>query len=302
MINKAHSEFDETYFKKLLENNSHYFDQQLKKILKQKNFGLLKEPIEYSILGQGKRLRPLLCMETSKIFSVPNDVSIFCAIAIECIHTYSLVHDDLPSMDDDDLRRGQPTIHKKWNEAIAVLVGDSLQSLSFEVLSDYQFKVSDKVKNKLIWSLARKSGASGMVLGQALDIEAESSQKRLEIDQISKLQEYKTGKLISWSCEVGPIIAGENAEPFATYASKIGLAFQIIDDILDVTSSSKTLGKEVGKDIEKNKATFVSKLGLDNSRKRAADLASEACEAISVFKDRSRNLCQIANFIVSRQF
>ena len=302
MINKAHSEFDETYFKKLLENNSHYFDQQLKKILKQKNFGLLKEPIEYSILGQGKRLRPLLCMETSKVFSVPNDVSIFCAIAIECIHTYSLVHDDLPSMDDDDLRRGQPTIHKKWNEATAVLVGDSLQSLSFEVLSDYQFKVSDKVKNKLIWSLARKSGASGMVLGQALDIEAESSQKQLEIEQISKLQEYKTGKLISWSCEVGPTIAGENADPFVIYASKIGLAFQIIDDILDVTSSSKTLGKEVGKDIEKNKATYVSKLGLDNSRKRAAELVSEACEAISVFKDQSRNLCQIANFIISRQF
>ena len=302
MINKAHSEFDEPYFKKLLENNSRYFDQQLKKILDQKNFGVLKKPIEYSILGQGKRLRPLLCMETSKVFSVPNDVSIFCAIAIECIHTYSLVHDDLPSMDDDDLRRGQPTIHKKWNEATAVLVGDSLQSLSFEVLSDYQFKVSDKVKNKLIWSLARKSGASGMVLGQALDIEAESSQKQLGIDQISKLQEYKTGKLISWSCEVGPIIAGENAEPFVTYASKIGLAFQIIDDILDVTSSSKTLGKEVGKDIEKNKATFVSKLGLDNSRKMATELVSEACEAISVFKDRSRNLCQIANFIVSRQF
>ena len=301
MINKTHSEFDESYFEKLLENNSRYFDQQLKKILKQKNFGILKEPIEYSILGQGKRLRPLLCMETSKVFSVPNGISIFCAIAIECIHTYSLVHDDLPAMDDDDLRRGQPTIHKKWNEATAVLVGDSLQSLSFEVLSDYQFKVSDKVKNKLIWSLARKSGASGMVLGQALDIEAESSQKQLGIDQISKLQEYKTGKLISWSCEVGPIIAGENAEPFVTYASKIGLAFQIIDDILDVTSSSKTLGKEVGKDIEKNKATFVSKLGLDNSRKMATELVSEACEAISVFKDRSRNLCQIANFIVSRQ-
>ena len=302
MINKAHIEFDEPYFKKLLKNNASYFDQQLKKILKQKNFGVLKEPIEYSILGHGKRLRPLLCLETSKVFNVPNDVSIFCAIAIECIHTYSLVHDDLPSMDDDDLRRGQPTIHKKWNEATAVLVGDSLQSLSFEVLSDYQFKVSDKVKNKLIWSLARKSGASGMVLGQALDIEAESSQKQLEIDQISKLQEYKTGKLISWSCEVGPIIAGENAEPFVTYASKIGLAFQIIDDILDVTSSSKALGKEVGKDVEKNKATFVSRLGLDNSRKRAAELVSEACDVISVFKDRSRNLCQIANFIVSRQF
>ena len=203
MINKAYSEFDETYFKKLLEDNTVYFSQQIKKIFKQKNFGVLKEPIEYSILGQGKRLRPLLCMETSKVFNIPNDVSIFCAIAIECIHTYSLVHDDLPSMDDDDLRRGQPTIHKKWNEAIAILVGDSLQSLSFEVLSADQFKVSDKVKNKLIYSLARKSGASGMVLGQALDIEAESCQRQLEIVEISKLQEYKTGELISWSCEVG---------------------------------------------------------------------------------------------------
>ena len=141
-----------------------------------------------------------------------------------------------------------------------------------------------------------------MVLGQALDIEAESSQKQLEMDQISSLQEYKTGKLISWSCEVGPIIAGENTDPFTLYASKIGLAFQIIDDILDVTSSSKILGKKAGKDKEKNKATFVSKLGLDNSKKKATDLVAEACEAISIFKDRSKNLCQIANFIVSRQF
>tara|TARA_B100001057_G_scaffold476164_1_gene543794 strand:+ start:118 stop:735 length:618 start_codon:yes stop_codon:yes gene_type:complete len=205
-------------------------------------------------------------------------------------------------MDDDDLRRGQPTVHKKWSEAIAILVGDSLQSLSFEVLSDDEFKVCDKLKNKLIYSLAEKSGASGMVLGQALDIEAESSQKQLEMDQISKLQEYKTGKLISWSCEVGPIIAGEKTEPFTLYAKKIGLAFQIIDDILDVTSSAEILGKKAGKDKGKNKATFVSKLGLDNSRKKAAELVTEACEAISVFKDRSRNLCQIANFIVSRQF
>ena len=302
MINKAYSEFDETYFKKLLEDNTVYFGQQIKNVFEQKNFGVLKEPIEYSILGQGKRLRPLLCMETSKVFNIPNDISIFCAIAIECIHTYSLVHDDLPSMDDDDLRRGQPTIHKKWNEAIAILVGDSLQSLSFEVLSADQFKVCDKVKNKLILSLARNSGGSGMVLGQALDIDAETSQKELEVNDISKIQEYKTGKLISWSCEVGPIIAGENTDPFTLYASKIGLAFQIIDDILDVTSSSKTLGKKVGKDQEKNKATFVSKLGIDDSRKKATDLVAEACEAISVFKDRSRNLCQIANFILSRKF
>ncbi len=301
-MKKVYSEFDETYFKKLLENNSLYFDQQLKKFLNQKNFGILRKPIEYSILGQGKRLRPLLCVETSKVFNIPNDISIFCAIAIECIHTYSLVHDDLPSMDDDDLRRGQPTIHKKWNEATAILVGDALQSLGFEALSAHQFKVCDKIKNSLIWSLASKSGASGMVLGQALDIEAESARKQLEIEEISKLQEYKTGKLITWSCEVGPIIAEENTGPFSLYASKIGLAFQIIDDILDVTSSSKALGKEVGKDIDKNKATFVSKLGLDNSKKKAFELVSEACEAISAFKERSRNLCQIANFIASRQF
>ena len=301
-MNKAYGKFDETYFKKLLENNSLYFDQHLKKFLKQKNFGILKEAIEYSILGQGKRLRPLLCMETSKVFNVPNHVSIFCAIAIECIHTYSLVHDDLPSMDDDDLRRGQPTVHKKWNEATAILVGDALQSLGFEALSAHQFNVSDKIKNKLVWSLARNSGASGMVLGQALDIAAETSQKELEINEISKIQEYKTGKLISWSCEVGPIIAEENTEPFSLYAAKIGLAFQIIDDTLDVTSSSKALGKNVGKDKDNNKATFVSKLGLDNSKKKALELVAEACEAISGFKDRSRNLCQIANFIVSRQF
>jgi len=301
-MSKAFSDFDETHFKTLLENNSLYFDQQLKKFLKQRKFGILKKPIEYSILGQGKRLRPLLCMETSRVFNIKDDVSIFCAMAIECIHTYSLVHDDLPSMDDDDLRRGQPTIHKKWDEATAILVGDALQSLSFEALSEDKFKVSDQVKSKLIYSLASKSGASGMVLGQALDIEAESSRKKLGINEISKLQEFKTGKLISWSCEVGPTIAGETIEPFSLYASKIGLAFQIIDDILDVTSSSKTLGKKAGKDIEKNKATFVSKLGLDNSKKKATELVLEACEAISVFEDRSKNLCQIANFIVSRQF
>ena len=301
-MNKAFSEFDETHFKTLLENNSLYFDQQLKKFLKQRKFGVLKKPIEYSILGQGKRLRPLLCMETSRVFNIKDDVSVFCAMAIECIHTYSLVHDDLPSMDDDDLRRGQPTIHKKWDEATAILVGDALQSLSFEALSEDKFKVSDQVKSKLIYSLASKSGASGMVLGQALDIEAGSSRKKLGISEISKLQEFKTGKLISWSCEVGPTIAGETIEPFSLYASKIGLAFQIIDDILDVTSSSKTLGKKAGKDIEKNKATFVSKLGLDNSKKKATELVLEACEAISVFEDRSKNLCQIANFIVSRQF
>ena len=301
-MNKPYSEFDETYFKTMLENNALYFNQHLKKFLKTKNFGILKKPIEYSILGQGKRLRPLLCMETSKVFNISNEVAIFCAIAIECIHTYSLVHDDLPSMDDDDLRRGQLTIHKKWNEATAILVGDALQSLGFEALSVNKFKVTDKVKNKLIWSLARNSGASGMVLGQALDIDAETSQKEPKINEISKIQEYKTGKLISWSCEVGPIIAEENTEPFSLYAAKIGLAFQIIDDILDVTSSSKKLGKNIGKDMDKNKATFVSKLGLDNSKKKALELVSEACEAISGFKDRSRNLCQIANFIVSRQF
>ncbi len=271
------------------------------------------EPYLYSVLPPGKLFRSKLIWATAfdlkgidisqgKIHYNKLKNHQYFSSFIEIHHTYTLVHDDLPSMDDDDLRRGQPTVHKKWNEATAILVGDALQSLSFEALSTCEFKVSDQVKNKLIWGLARKSGASGMVLGQALDIEAESSKKQLEIDEISKLQEYKTGKLISWSCEVGPIIAGENTGPFVLYASKIGLAFQIIDDILDVTSSSKTLGKKAGKDIDKNKATFVSKLGLENSKKKAFELVSEACEAISGFKDRSRNLYQIANFIVSRRF
>ena len=262
----------------------------------------LYDAVSFAGFNGGKRIRPFLCYGGACAVGDVDENTTKIAASIEMMHAYSLVHDDLPSMDDDDLRRGQPTVHKKWDEAIAILVGDSLQSLSFEVLSADQFKVSDKVKNKLIYSLAKKSGASGMVLGQALDIEAESSQRELEIVEISKLQEYKTGELISWSCEVGPIIAGENTEPFTLYASKIGLAFQIIDDILDVTSSSKTLGKKAGKDQEKNKATFVSKLGIDNSRKKATELVAEACEAISVFKDRSSNLCQIANFIISRQF
>ena len=274
----------------------------LKIFLKKQKRSDLMAPIKYSLLPGGKKIRTKLLVDIGKIFSIKYKTLIQVGAAVECIHAYSLIHDDLPCMDDDDLRRGQPTIHMKWNEATAILVGDALQSLGFEALSGHKFKVNDKVKNKLILSLARNSGASGMVLGQALDIDAETSQKELKINEISKIQEYKTGKLISWSCEVGPIIAEENIEPFSLYAAKIGLAFQIIDDILDVTSSSKTLGKNVGKDMDKNKATFVSKLGLDNSKRKALELASEACEAISGFKDRSRNLCQIANFIVSRQF
>ena len=271
-----------------------------KKISKDKN--LLNQAILYSINTGGKRFRPYLVYIFGKELNLSNGVILNLASAIEMLHNYSLVHDDLPSMDDDNLRRGQLTIHKNWNEATAILVGDALQSLGFEALSGHKFKVTDKVKNKLILSLAKNSGASGMVLGQALDIDAETSQKELKINEISKIQEYKTGKLISWSCEVGPIIAEENTDPFSLYAAKIGLAFQIIDDILDVTSSLKTLGKNVGKDMDKNKATFVSKLGLDNSKKKALELVAEACDAISGFKDRSRNLCQIANFIVSRQF
>ena len=300
-MKKVNDGFNEVTFQALLKETSVYFEKKLNHFLNSRHFGILREPIDYAICGTGKRLRPLLCMETSKVFDVPKDKSIFAAIAIECIHTYSLIHDDLPSMDNDDLRRGKLTLHKKWNEATAILVGDALQSLGFEVLSSNQFRISDKIKIELIYSLANKSGPSGMVLGQALDMEAEANFKQLDLKNVSELQAYKTGKLISWCCEVGPILAEKDTRIFSNYAAKIGLAFQIIDDVLDVTSSTASLGKKVGKDFKKNKATFVSRLGVDRSIKKASALVDEACDCVSIFGQKSQNLKQIAKFILHRK-
>jgi len=217
------------------------------------------------------------------------------------MHAYSLVHDDLPAMDDDDLRRGRPTVHVKWDDATAVLVGDALQATAFEALSNPEFSAPSDVKLSLISRLSTSSGAEGMVLGQALDIKAETSKTPLSLNEIKLIQSNKTGELIEWSAVAGAILAQEDTAPLTQYARKIGLAFQIADDILDIEGDEAETGKRVGKDAAAGKATFVTLLGLDAARKEASNLIESACETISCYGAKSDNLRQAARFVIKRQ-
>ena len=249
--------------------------------------------------GGGKRLRGFLVLETAALFDVARDRAMFAAAAVECLHAYSLVHDDLPCMDDDDLRRGQPTVHVKWDEATAVLVGDALQTFAFELLADPRAGDAD-CRVTLMGSLARASGAQGMVLGQAQDIAAETAQAPLTLDQITELQANKTGRLIEWPALAGAILGRADPAPLLTYARAIGLAFQIADDILDVTGDAATAGKALQKDAAAGKATFVSLLGLDAAQARAADLVAEAEAALAPYGEKAHNLHALARYIVDR--
>jgi farnesyl diphosphate synthase len=232
------------------------------------------------------------------MLGVPEARSVSAAAAIEALHAYSLVHDDLPCMDDDDLRRGQPTVHKKWDEATAVLAGDALQTLAFELLCDPALG-SAEVRLELIAGLAKASGIDGMVLGQALDIAAETSAV-LTLDQITALQAGKTGALIGFAAEAGAVIAGADRAPLRRYATALGLAFQIADDILDVTGDEAKTGKRVGKDAGAGKATFVSLLGLAGAKARAAALVDEAEAALSGYGAGAANLIAAARFVIAR--
>ena len=248
----------------------------------------------------GKRLRGLMVLESARLHGIGADAAIWPATGIEALHAYSLVHDDLPCMDNDDLRRGVPTVHVKWGEATAVLAGDALQTLAFELVSDPRVGSGD-VRANLALSLARASGAQGMVLGQALDIAAETATTPLTLDQITALQRGKTGALIEWSAMAGARMAGADPGPLQTYARALGLAFQIADDVLDVTGDAKTLGKATGKDATAGKATFVSLLGLDEAKRRADVLVTEACDALSVYKGNTDILRDAARFVVTRK-
>jgi farnesyl diphosphate synthase len=247
----------------------------------------------------GKRLRGFLVLETAGLFGVPAQQSLYAATAVECVHAYSLVHDDLPCMDDDDLRRGRPTVHKTWDDATAVLVGDALQTFAFELLADPAAGNADQ-RLALIAGLAKASGAEGMVLGQAQDIAAETAGRPLTLDEITALQRNKTGRLIEWPAEAGAILGRAEPAPLRAYARAIGLAFQIADDILDVTGDSETAGKALRKDAEAGKATFVSLLGVEAARARASALVDEACDALTSYGDRSQTLQALARYIVSR--
>ena len=256
------------------------------------------DAMRYAVRG-GKRLRGFLVLEGARMLGVPEARAVSAAAAIEALHAYSLVHDDLPCMDDDDLRRGQPTVHRKWDEATAVLAGDALQTLAFELLCDPALG-SAEVRMELVSGLARASGIDGMVLGQALDIAAETAGRVLTLDEITALQAGKTGALIGFAAEAGAVIAGADRAPLRRYAAALGLAFQIADDILDVTGDEAKTGKRVGKDADAGKATFVSLLGLDGARARAAELVAEAETALAGYGKGAANLIAAARFVIAR--
>lgn len=254
--------------------------------------------MRYTLQG-GKRLRAFLVLESAALHGIAQPSALPAAAAVEALHAYSLVHDDLPCMDDDDLRRGQPTIHVKWDEATAVLAGDALQTLAFELCCDPLLGPADR-RVALVAALAKASGAEGMVLGQALDIAAETAPTPLSLDEITRLQAGKTGALISFAAEAGAILAGTDRSALAAYAKALGLAFQIADDILDVTGDAGKAGKKLRKDAHAGKATFVSLLGLDGARKRAHDLVEEAEAALSPYGIAADSLRQAARFVIAR--
>ena len=275
---------------------------KLDKLLPLEHENIISKAMRYGVLNGGKGLRSLLVMESSAIMGAPETQALQAATAIECIHSYSLVHDDLPSMDNDDLRRGKLTVHKKWNEATAILVGDGLQAIAFEILSKKATHPNPAIRLDLIESLARACGVKGMVGGQAMDIEAEKSRKTLTVDDIIKLQNLKTGALIVWAAEVGARLTGNNIKPFTNYATAVGLAFQIQDDILDVTGEIEKTGKALRKDAVAGKATFVSLLGIDAAKLKAEELVSQACDEVSLFGDKAIMLRNLARFTIERSF
>ena len=248
----------------------------------------------------GKALRGFLVLESARLHDVDETRALWAACAIEAMHSYSLVHDDLPCMDDDDMRRGLPTVHVKWDEATAVLTGDALQALAFEC-AVHPGAGSPEVRAELTLSLAQASGARGMVLGQALDIAAENADTPLTLSEITALQAGKTGALIEWAACAGARLAGADISALQSYARDMGLAFQIADDILDVEGSAELTGKAVGKDAAAGKATFVSLLGLDEAKTRAAALTESACDALAPYGDRAEALREAARFVISRQ-
>lgn len=256
--------------------------------------------MRYAVSG-GKRLRAFLVVEGATLYGVDPARALNAAAAIEAVHAYSLVHDDLPCMDDDDLRRGLPTVHVKWDQATAVLAGDALQTLAFDLLSDPATHADADVRVDLIGSLARASGARGMVYGQALDIAAESADRPLTLAEITELQAGKTGALIAWSAEAGARLARADIAPMTRYAAALGLAFQIADDILDIEGDAAEVGKAVGKDAAAGKATFVTLLGLDGAKARARDLIDEAIGALEPYGAGADTLRDAARFVISRR-
>jgi farnesyl diphosphate synthase len=264
--------------------------------------GRLAEAMRYATLGGGKRFRPFLVLETAALFGIGDGAAIDTACAIECIHCYSLVHDDLPAMDDDDLRRGRPTVHKAFDEATAILAGDGLLTFAFEILGRPSTHPDPLVRSELVLGLAEASGWQGMCGGQMLDLEAEHVPQ--DLAGVARIQEWKTGALIRFAAEAGAILGRAGADDRAavvTYAETLGLAFQIADDLLDVEGDAAAVGKATGKDASAGKATFVSLLGVDKARSKLVELEAKAVAALAPFGDKAGTLAAAARFMSSRK-
>jgi farnesyl diphosphate synthase len=260
----------------------------------------VRDAMAYTARG-GKKLRGFLVVESARLHGIGRDTALSAAAAIEAIHAYSLVHDDLPAMDNDDLRRGQPTVHIRWDEATAILAGDALQTLAFGLLARPDAAPTPEARLDLIASLAHASGAAGMVLGQALDIAAESAPAPLSLAAITALQAGKTGALIEWSACAGARMARADPAPLAAYARALGLAFQIADDILDIEGDMALTGKRLQKDMAAGKATFVSHLGLEGAKARARALIADAEAALGPYGPDAALLRAAAQFVIARQ-
>jgi geranylgeranyl diphosphate synthase type II len=261
----------------------------------------LWEAMRYSLLAGGKRLRPILCLAAFELAGGEGDLALPTAVALEMIHTMSLIHDDLPAMDNDDLRRGRPTNHKMFGEANAILAGDALLTRAFEMVALRSPGVSAERLLQVVGELSLASGAPGLVGGQVVDLESEG--KSVDLETLEYIHLHKTGALLRACVISGALVAGADATLQAalhTYARGIGLAFQIIDDILDVTASSDVLGKTAGKDLTADKTTYPKLLGLEESRRRADGLVAEAKAALEPWRDRAAPLLALADYITSR--
>ncbi len=279
-------------------------DALFEKLLVSRNDGrdMLFAAMRHAAIGGGKRLRPLLTVASARLFGISWERALRVGAAIEAIHVYSLIHDDLPCMDDDDVRRGKPTVHKAFGEAAAVLAGDSLHALAFEILADPDTHEDPFVRSDLVLELAKASGPSGMAGGQMMDLAAEGAD--LDLSAITRLQQLKTGALIEYSVEAPCIMARLPAEartPYRGYARNIGLAFQIADDLIDHAGDPHAAGKRTGKDAEAGKATFVSVLGPDRAEQQARVLVSQAIEHLDAHGSEADLLRALARFSIDRK-
>lgn len=288
-----HAQFTSDYLKHVLLENAQNICPSQK----------LAEAMAYAVLNGGKRFRPFLVMETAALFDAQSTQSVCVAAALEVIHCYSLVHDDLPAMDDDDLRRGRPTVHIAYDEATAILVGDALLTLAFEILNNPENGIGAETRSELSLLLARAAGWGGMVSGQALDLAAEEAETHT-LDEIERIQQHKTGALLTFACEAGAILGGaaeDGRYALRTYGQLIGRAFQIADDLLDIQGDPQKLGKATAKDTRAGKATLVTLMGVEKAKRVLRDLEDEAVQSLALFGERAEVLMEAAYFVSRRE-